>query len=85
MENEFLKYLIQLGVGGTIAGLIFIAYRKDIRQYTELWKSTSDSLILVVKENTASNVKLIALIENMERNVMRKADIEALVERKMKG
>lgn len=77
--TEFTKWLITLGVGGVLAGFMFMFYRKDIKQYTDLWKSSSELFMGVVKENTASNVKLIALIENQERNMMRKADIEALI------
>lgn len=79
MDAEFTKYLATLGVGGILAGLMFVFYRKDIKQYTELWKTTSEQLMAIVKENTASNTRLIALIETQERNQMRKSDIEALL------
>lgn len=79
-EMEFTKWLITLGVGGVLAGFMFMFYRKDVKQYTELWKSTAEMLMGVIKENTASNTRLIALLENVERNQMRKADIEGLVE-----
>lgn len=57
--DEFAKYLTTLGVGGVLAGLMFMFYRKDVRAYTELWKAQSELLIEVVKENTASNTKII--------------------------
>lgn len=41
MDNEFLKWLAGLGVGGAIAGLIFFFYRKDVRSYTELWQQAT--------------------------------------------
>lgn len=78
---EFSKWLITLGVGGVLAGFMFVFYRKDIKQFTELWKSMTDQLIIVVKDNTTSNTKLISLIENQERNTLRKEDIEELVHR----
>ena len=77
---EFMKWLATLGVGGVLAGVMFMFYRKDIKQYTELWKSTTDSLMLIVKENTASNTKLISLLETAERNAIRKSDIETLLQ-----
>ena len=83
-EPEFVKWLITLGVGGVLAGFMFIFYRKDLQQYTELWKLMSEQLTNVVKENTASNTRLIAMLENAERNALRKADIEYLVERRLK-
>jgi len=81
---EFSKWLITLGVGGILAGFMFMFYRKDVKQYTELWRSTAEMLMSVIKENTASNVRLIALLENVERNQMRKADIESLVDKHLR-
>lgn len=77
-EVEFTKWLVTLGVGGVLAGFMFAFYRKDIKQYTELWKVTSEQLIQVIKDNTTSNTRLISLIENQERNLLRKVDLEAL-------
>lgn len=50
MDNEFLKWLMSLGVGGVIAGLMIFFYRKDIRSYTELWRETSLTLASERKE-----------------------------------
>jgi len=82
-QPEFIKWLITLGVGGVLAGFMFVFYRKDIKQYTELWKITADQLMSIVKENTASNTKLIGLIESAERNTLRKTDIDLMIERKI--
>ena len=83
MDAEFAKWLATLGVGGVLAGLMFMFYRKDIKQYTELWKTATDQLMLIVKENTASNTKLINMIETQERNAIRKEDIAALIEKRL--
>ncbi len=83
MDAEILKFLPTLGIGGILAAMMFSFYRKDIKQYTELWKTTTDSLIVIVKENTASNTKLIAMIETQERNAIRKDDIVALIDKRM--
>ena len=53
---EFWRYLAAQGGGTLIAALIFIAYRKDL-------KNTADVLIQVVRENTASNIEMIALLK----------------------
>ncbi len=81
---EFGKWLATLGIGGILAAFMFSFYRKDIKQYTELWRFAAEQLMLVVKENTASNTKLISLIENQERNTLRKSDIEDLIGKKVK-
>lgn len=78
VDAEFAKWFATLGIGGVLAAFMFTFYRKDIKQYTELWKNQSEQLINVVKDNTASNQKLINLIENQERNTMRKSDIDTL-------
>lgn len=83
MDAEFAKWLATLGVGGVLAGLMFMFYRKDIKQYTELWKTATDQLMFIVKENTASNVKLIQLIEAQERNAIRKSDLDLMIQQKM--
>ncbi len=57
MDNEFIKWLATLGVGGAIAGLIFFFYRKDVRSYTDLWKETAAMLGQTLKESTAAHVE----------------------------
>jgi hypothetical protein len=84
IDVEFTKWLATLGIGGILAGFMFTFYRKDVKQYTELWKSTADILIGVVKDNTATNTKLITMIENQERNALRKSDIEFLIDEKVR-
>lgn len=84
MDAEFTKWLVTLGVGGILAGFMFMFYRKDVKQYTELWKTATDQLMLIVKENTASNTRLITLLEAQERNALRKSDIEAFLDRRIK-
>jgi hypothetical protein len=83
MDPEFVKWLATLGIGGVLAGFIFIFYRKDIKQYTELWRITADQLTSIIKENTASNIRLITLLETHERNEIRISDIEKLVDHKI--
>lgn len=82
VNSEFIQWLTTLGVGGVLAGLMFMFYRKDVKQYTELWKNVTDMLMAVVKDNTASNTKLISLIELQERNAIRKSDIEAFLDKR---
>lgn len=79
-DVEFTKWLITLGVGGVLAGFMFVFYRKDMKQYTEAWKNVTDQLIQVVKDNTAANTKLINLIETAERNSLRKEDIQSMID-----
>lgn len=84
MDPEFTKWLTTLGVGGVLAGLMFMFYRKDVKQYTDLWKIMSEQMVAVVKDNTSSNVKLINLIETQERNAIRINDIERVIDGRMK-
>ena len=84
-DPEVIKWFATLGIGGVLAGFMFMFYRKDIKQFTELWRSTAEQLIAVIRENTASNVRLITMLENQERNALRKADIEMLIDRKFIG
>ena len=85
VNAEFGQWLISLGVGGVLAALIFVFYRKDMKQYTDNWSKITDQLIKVVTDNTASNAKLITLIEGLERNAMRKSDIELLIQERIRS
>jgi hypothetical protein len=53
-----------LGVGGILAGFIFFFYRKDVKNYTDLWKGQSELVIEVIKENTKILTKLTILLES---------------------
>jgi hypothetical protein len=81
LDAEFTKWIVTLGVGGVLAAFMFVFYRKDVKQYTELWKTATDQLIAIVKDNTAVNTKLVTMIENQERNALRKEDIAAMVQK----
>lgn len=83
IDLEFTKWLATLGIGGVLAAFMFTFYRKDVKQYTELWKNTTDQLMAVIKENTTSNVKLIHMIESQEKNTLRKEDIMSLIDKKL--
>lgn len=65
-DGDLLKWFATLGVGGILGAFMFIFYRKDVKQFTELWQIQSGILIQVVKENTASNTKLIMVIEALQ-------------------
>jgi len=85
-----LEWFATLGVGGVLAGFMFVFYRKDVRQYTTLWEAQANriealvnTVLGVVRENTASNAKLITLIENMQRNVLRIEDVNGIVDRRI--
>ena len=79
VDAEFTKWLVTLGVGGVLAAFMFMFYRKDVRSYTELWKLATEQFMAIVKENTVSNQRLIAMLENQERNAVRMSDIERLL------
>ncbi len=84
VNGDFLQWAATLGVGGILAALMFVFYRKDVQQYTELWKNTTDQLMIIVKDNTSSNIRLITLLENQERNALRKSDIEAFLDKRLR-
>ena len=84
VDAEFTKWLVTLGVGGILAAFMFTFYRKDVKQYTELWKTATDQLMSIVKDNTASNTRLITLLEGQERNALRKSDIEEFLNKKLR-
>lgn len=66
MDAETLKWLASLGVGGVLAGIMFVVYRKDSIQWQEAWKGQSQILIQVVKENTAAVTALITRLDRRD-------------------
>ncbi len=84
LDAEFTKWVITLGVGGVLAAFMFVFYRKDVRQYTELWKAATTELMVTIKDNTASNVKLVTLIETQERNALRKDDLANFIDSRIR-
>jgi hypothetical protein len=79
MDTEFAKWLITLGVGGILAAFIFMFYRKDVKQFTELWKTQTDMLVNVIVKNTESNVELIGLIKAQKEPVITRAEVEQII------
>lgn len=79
---NLLQWFASLGVGGILAAFMFLLYRKDMKEIISQLKITVNELISVVKENTASNTKLIHMIESQERNTLRKADLLELIDRR---
>lgn len=83
LDPDFLKFLASLGVGGIIAGLIFMWYRKDVRTFTDQWKGQSEMLMTVVKENTTAitaNTELTRAIHqelNENRDLRRRGMIQS--------
>lgn len=57
IDDEIAKWVIQGGSTALIAGLIFVAYRKDIKFYTDQWKGVTDMLVKVIQDNTAALVR----------------------------
>jgi phosphate/sulfate permease len=66
MDSEFVKWLTTLGVGGVLAAFMFHFYRKDVKQYTDLWREQTAMLLVVVKENTASNTRLVSSVDSLQ-------------------
>ena len=58
LDSETLKLLVPLGVGGLLAGMIFMFYRKDALAWQEAWKGQSENLLEVVKDNTQAMTAL---------------------------
>jgi hypothetical protein len=78
IDNDFLRAIAGLGVGGMLAGVIFLMYRKDVKSYTELWKNATTMLIDALNkstaahvENTASNREMSSLLRALHRRLDR--------------
>lgn len=66
-NTQFVQWLATLGVGGVLAAFIFFWYRKDVKQYTDMWRGQSDALMTVVKENTKAITENTLTIQALHR------------------
>lgn len=76
MDTEFAKWLATLGVGGTLAAFMFLFYRKDVKQYTELWRAQAemsrlqtDKLIDVIEKIATVNTQLVLTVDALHRRL----------------
>lgn len=69
MDAEFAKWLATLGVGGVLAAFMFWFYRRDVSDYTAMWKGQSELLTTVVRDNTAALTKLVTVVEALHRRL----------------
>lgn len=67
MEPETLKWLASLGVGGVLAGIMFLVYRKDAAQWQEAWKGQSQMLMQVVMDNSKVIATLVTKMDERRR------------------
>lgn len=54
MEALALKGLTDYGIAGVLVAVLFVFYRKDVKAYTDLWRTQSELMLTVVKENTSA-------------------------------
>lgn len=66
MDGEFLKWSVGQGGLAIAFMVLFHFYRQDVKRYTDSWKDQSNALLTVVKENTASNTRLVASTDSMQ-------------------
>lgn len=77
-----LQWFATLGVGGALAGLMFIFYRKDSKEWRDAWKGQSEALLKVVIANTESNT---AVIKSVEANTRMVDSMQQRIERIDRG
>lgn len=84
--DKLVEYLASQGAVGVLGAVIFYFYRRDVKSYTTLWKTQSEVLLQVVKENTAAVVlntevtrELRNDLHNTSLGVIRKEDLPQLV------
>lgn len=73
---EPMQWFATLGVNGILAGVMFFFYRQLTTQFTDFVKAQleaqttqTSTIVMVVKENTESNTKLVTMIDAMHRRL----------------
>ena len=69
MDTELAQWLGTLGVGGVLAAFMFHFYRKDVKQYTDLWKGQSELLVGVVKEVSGNIARNTEVLQSVDRRL----------------
>ena len=64
-EGEMVKFLAPLGVGGILALLIFMNYRKDFLQERAVGREREDLLLKMVERSAAAAERLSVTIDNL--------------------
>lgn len=67
--DPLVQWLSTLGVGGALAAIVLLFYRKDVKQYTDLWKTQSEMLMQVVQDNTRVITKLQTTVDTLSERL----------------
>ena len=89
VDSEFIKWLTTLGVGGTLAGVMFFWYRKDIIQKSTDAEFRENQLIEVIKTNASSHERLALSMQSLSDALKhaestRIVQLQALIEQVIK-
>jgi hypothetical protein len=66
MDLESVKWFASLGVGGILAGMMFLAYRRDFLNWREKANEREDRLLTIIERNAAAQERLIVAAEKVE-------------------
>ena len=78
MDAEFFKFLASMGVGGILAGFIFVVHNRTLKDHTEvikgyheIEKGRTDMIIGVVKEVSINIMKNTVVTDSLSRKLDR--------------
>jgi hypothetical protein len=69
MDAEVVRWAVGQGGIALAFAVLFHFYRKDVRQYTELWQVQTEQLLTVVKDNTTSTTRLAVIVDALHRRL----------------
>jgi hypothetical protein len=76
MDQVQLEWFATLGVGGIVAGFMFLFYRRDMKQFTQQWieesklnRETLNQVMSVVRDNTVALTKVLTTIDSLHRRL----------------
>lgn len=68
-DLSIFKLAAENGVAVLLAAVMFGFYRKDVQALTSLWKTQTEMLVMVVKDNTESNMRLVLTVDALHRRL----------------
>lgn len=69
MEESMLKWAVSQGVGVVLAVVIFLLYRKDVKNGMSAWRSQTEILIGLTSESNRTNQALTDAVQELSHQL----------------
>jgi len=68
MDSELLKYFTSLGVGGILAGVMFLIYRRDMKEVLKTSEERNDKLMEMIEKSVTALTENSVILERLHES-----------------